>query len=169
MTNDQWKSLYEQLNQRSRLYSSQLWYVPFAYIALVGIGMEKILAWPQPSKSFGLIFMGIFSIAVFVHVSSIKFLERRAVKKMRELEGDSPVSIGGGYWYLSFAWYIRLLLFILSYFFIAYGISQSLMAPLLQSCWFWIPMGALTIFYAVLMYKDRSRNKALVKGIRDDK
>lgn len=169
MTDDQWNTLYEQLNRRARLYSSQLWYVPFAYIGLVGIGLEKILAWPQPLKSFGLIFMGIFSIAAFVHVSSIKYLERRAVKKMRQLEGDNPVSIGGSHWYLSFAWYIRLLLFILSYCFIAYGISQFLTTSLLQSCWFWIPMIALTILYGILIRKNYYLNKTFVTEIRDDK
>ena len=168
MTDDQKKMLYEQLNQRARLYSSQLWYVPFAYIGLVGIGMDKIPGWCQPLKSFGLIFMGIFSIAAFVHVSSIKHLERRAVKKMRELEGDSPASFGGSPWYLSFAWYFRLILILLSYSFVAYGISL-LVILFLQSLWFWLPMIALSILYGFLIYKTYSLNKPLVKEIREDK
>lgn len=165
MANNHWETQYEQLNQRSRSYAAQLWYVPFAYIGLVGLGLEKILNWCQPLKSFGLILMGIFSIAVFVHVSSIKYLERRAVKSMRELEENGPISTGGSRWYLSFAWYIRLILILLTYSFIAYGISLLTIAPF--SPFFLIPMIALTILYGILIYKNHSKNKPLVNEIRD--
>ncbi len=33
-----WTAYYEQLNVRSRWYSSQLWHVPFAYLAVAGFG-----------------------------------------------------------------------------------------------------------------------------------
>jgi hypothetical protein len=169
MDDEKWKTKYEQLNRRARLYSSQLWYVPFAYLGIIAVTLDKIPNLPQdlPNlRGFVLVFMGIFSIAVFVHISSIKYLERRAVKEMRKLEENDIISSGGGKWYLSFAWYIRLLLFVASYYFIAYGIMQILSKYSSQYCWVWIAIMTLTIFYSILIYKNHSLNKPLKDEIQ---
>ena len=174
---DLWKVQYEQLNQRARWYSSQVWYIPFAYIGLIGIGLEKILSLPQPLMSIALVLMGIFSIAVFVHVSSIKYYERLAVREMRELERvqpkKKPISRGGSCWYLSFAWYIRLMLFILTYVFMGYGMHKiGTWLLITSSCWWPITeaiiMIVLSICYGIMINKNHSLNKTLMKKIRDD-
>ena len=173
---DRWKVQYEQLNQRSRWYASQLWYVPFAYLGLIGVGLEKILTLPQPLKSIALVFLGIFSIAVFAHVSSVKHYERLAVRQMRELEKDQSeekaISQGGSCWYLSFAWYVRLMLVILTYVFIGYGIYEiGNWLTVSEQCWWPITVMiiavVLSICLGIMIKKNCSLNKDLVKSIRD--
>lgn len=167
MADNRWNTKYEQLNQRSRWYSSQLWYIPFAYVGIVGIGLEKILELSYPLNSLGLILLGIFSISVFVHVSAIKFYERRAVRSMQEIE-DKPISSGGSPWYLSFAWYIRLMICIASYFFIAYGVFLVEITQAVKWLILVIILLALTILYLFIVWKDQVRNRNLTSNIRED-
>lgn len=171
MADNKWNMKYEQLNQRSRWYSSQLWYIPFAYVGIVGIGLEKMLKLPYPLNSLGLILLGIFSISVFVHVSTIKFYERRAVRSMQNMEKEEEgksISGGGSPWYLSFAWYIKLMICIASYIFIAYGIFLVKMRQCERRLILVIILLDLTIFYIFIVWKDHVRNRDLRKKISED-
>ena len=167
MVDNRWNTKYEQLNLRSRWYSSQLWYIPFAYVGIVGIGLGKILTLPYPLNSLGLILLGIFSISVFVHVSAIKFYERRAVRSMQEME-DKLISGGGSPWYLSFAWYIKLMICLASYFFIAYGVHLVRITQTARCVILLIILLALSILYIFIVWKDHVRNRDLLRNIQKD-
>ena len=41
-SDEHWEAKWDQLNQRSRWYSTSLWGVPFAYLALVTWALEKL-------------------------------------------------------------------------------------------------------------------------------
>ena len=159
-----WSTKFEQLNTRSRWYSSQLWYVPFAFIGIVGLSFEKVSNAEYPLNVLIFIIFGIFSISVFVHVSALKYYERRAVKSMQELE-NKVTSGGGSKWFISFAFYIRVMLLLASYFFIAYGIINTKLCD----SWKWWILGItltfLTILFIVIIWNDIKRNTNLRQEI----
>jgi len=163
MVND--KDTWKELNQRSRWYSSQLWYVPFAYIGIIGIGVEKVHNLPYPLRNFAYLMLAFFSLAVFVHVSSLKFNERRAILSMQKLE--SPVVSGGSTsWYMSFASYMKLMLVVGSY---AFAWSASINSGLsnVAECILRIAsMMILLLVFAVVWLNDRDRNTKVVKEIQ---
>ena len=168
MAEDWDKIRWEQLNHRSRSYSAQLWYIPFAYVGIVGFAFDKIASLSPPLNSLGIILLGIFSIAVLVHVLALKFYERRAVRSMQELEKDNVISSGGSHWYLSFAWYIKYMICLASYFFIGYGfylfeIPQTCLKILLIV----VILLILTILYVYIFWQDYKRNHPLVSDIRN--
>jgi hypothetical protein len=74
MNDDHWKAMYEQLNLRSRWYTTQLWAIPFAYVGLAGLGLDKIPKWTYPWNSLGFGFLALLSFGVFVHISSLLFI-----------------------------------------------------------------------------------------------
>jgi len=166
MDDNRWNITYEQLNQRSRWYSSQLWYIPFAYLGIVGIGLEKILKLSYPLNSLGLVLFSIFSISVFVHVSSIKFYERRTVRSMQEIE-DKPISGGGRPWYISFDWYIRLMIGFASYFFFAHSVLLMKKTLIAQGVILGIIYSLLTILYIVIVRQNHIRSRDLLRSIRE--
>jgi len=165
MQDNNWSTKWEQLNIRSRWYSSQLWYIPFAYIGIVGLSFEKISELKFPINTVIYFLFGIFSLAVFVHVSSIKYYERKAVHNMQDLE-ENKISGGASPWFISFAFYIRCMLLLASYFFFQY------------SCWL-IPINIclkyillalifviLTGTYTIIIKSDLKRNKGVTDKIR---
>lgn len=166
MDDNRWNITYEQLNQRSRWYSSQLWYIPFAYLGIVGIGLEKILKLSYPLNSLGLVLFSIFSMSVFVHVSSIKFYERRTIRSMQEIE-DKPISGGGRPWYLSFDWHIRLMIGFASYFFFAHSVFLMKKTLTAQGVILGIIYSLLTILYIVIVRQNHIRSRDLLKSIRE--
>ena len=95
MTEDWDKIKWEQLNQRSRWCSSQLWYVPFAYVGIVGFAFDKILSLPSPLNSLAFISVGILSLAVVVHIISLRFYELKAITIMKKLGQEEKISSGG--------------------------------------------------------------------------
>ena len=111
MTNLDKDKQYEQLNQRSRWYSTQIWHVPFAFVGIIALGIGKIDDVPEPLKTFALLMLSFFSLAAFVHVASLKYYELVAIRGMQQLE-DPVVSGGGSAWYISFALYIKIMLVI---------------------------------------------------------
>ena len=159
------KETLKELNQRSRWYSSQLWYVPFAYIGIVGLGVEKVHNLPHPLGSLAYLMLAFFSLAVFVHVSSLKFHERRTVLSMQKLE--SPVLSGGGSsWYMSFASYMKLMLVVGSYAFTWTALTNSGL-PNVAECTLRIAgITVLSLVLAVVWLKDRDRNAKVVAEIR---
>jgi len=100
---------YEQLNQRTRWYTSQVWYVPFAFIGILVVGIERINTLSGSLRSFAFLMLSFFSLSVFVHISSLKFYERKSILAMQQLE-DPVISQGGSPWYLSFTTYMKLIL-----------------------------------------------------------
>ena len=166
MDDNRWNITYEQLNQRSRLYSSQLWYIPFAYLGIVGIGLEKILKLSYPLNSLGLALFSIFSISVFVHVSSIKFYERRTLRRMQEIE-DKPISGGDRPWYLSFDWYIRVMIGFASYFFFTHSVILMKETLTAQGVILGIIYSLLTVLYIVIVRQNHIRSRDLLKSIRE--
>jgi|CXWL01.1.fsa_nt_gi hypothetical protein len=159
--NETWK----ELNQRSRWYSSQLWYVPFAYIGIVGLGVEKVHNLPHPLGNLAYLMLAFFSLAVFVHVSSLKFYERRAVLCMQKFE--SPVVAGGGApCYMSFASYMKLMLVVGSYAFAWSALTNSGLPNVAECALRIASMTALSLVFAVVWLKDRDRNAKVVAEIR---
>jgi len=159
MTDNKWNAQYNELNQRSRWYSSQLWYVPFAYIVIIGLGVEKISRLHKPLDSLAYLLICVFSFAVFVHIVSLKFYERRAVRAMQEME--DPVSSGGGSaWYMSFFSYMKVMLIIGCYSFLWIVIMDQLLLVKLAL------IVALTILTVMVLYRDRIRTKPVLEAIR---
>lgn len=159
------KETWKELNQRSRWYSSQLWYVPFAYVGIVGLGVEKLHNLPRPLQNLAYLMLAFFSLAVFVHVSSLKFYERRAVLSMQKLE--SPVVSGGGArWYMSFAPYMKLMLVVGSYAFAWSALTETGL-PKVAECFLRIAgIMVLTLVFAVVWSRDKDRNSQVVAEIR---
>jgi len=150
---------YDQLNQRSRWYSAQLWYVPFAFVGIIALGIDKASAVPEPMKTFVFLILSFFSLAAFVHVKALKYYERRSVRAMQQLE--SPVVSGGGSpWYMSFVLYIKIMLAIAVLGFFWGGTSSW---PL------WVRIIFAFCFALVLVavwFSDQKRNDALLRDIR---
>ena len=165
MVDDKEKETWKELNQRSRWYSSQLWYVPFAYIGIVGLGIEKIHNLPRPLGNLAYLMLAFFSLAVFVHVSSLKFYDRRAVLNMQKLE-NPVVSGGGASWYMSFASYMKLMIVVGIYAFAWSALTDSGLPNVAE---YTLRIAAITAFslaLAVVWSKDRDRNTKVVEEIR---
>lgn len=106
--------VWKELSERSRWYTSQLWYVPFAYFGMIGIALDDIERLAQPSRSIAFAVSAMFSLAVIVHVLSVSFYEQRAVARMRRLETEDT-SLGDAPWWISFPTYIVVSLVFCSY------------------------------------------------------
>jgi Flp pilus assembly protein TadB len=150
---------YEQLNERSRCYSSQLWYVPFAFVGILALGIDKLTALQEPLRSPAFIFLSLFSLAVYIHVTSLKFYERRCVLAMQQLE--QPVVSGAGEpWYLSFNTYIKFILIV--------GALGLLWIGSVN--WHWILrtvlMAALIVIITSVLWADRNRTQPVLNNIR---
>lgn len=161
MANDKWNVQYEQLNQRSRWYSSQLWYVPFAYVGLVGLGIEKIQRLPDPLDNLAYLMLSIFSVAVYIHVVSLKFYERRAVLGMQNME-DPVVSGGSGRWYMSFVTYIKLMLVVGSYSFVWFA-AKDLDLYIKGA-----GISIITIVFVTVWWTDKQRTRPIHTKIRNN-
>jgi hypothetical protein len=167
MEDEKWKTQYEQLNQRARWYSTQLWVVPFTYLGLVGIGFEKISALKDTcSKSTGFLLMAFFSLAIFVHVSSVKYYERKAVKAIKDME-PSAISSGGSPWYLNYAFFIKTLLCFLSFFFTINGVWPLVDDPKIRIGLLVLSLVILAVVYLLVIIRDYCRNKSLLEQIKE--
>lgn len=150
---------YEQLNQRTLWYTSQVWYVPFAFIGILAIGIEKINDLPGSLRSFAFLMLSLFSLAVYVHVSSLKFYEHKNILDMQRLE-DPVISSGGSPWYLSFTAYMKLILaFCAVALMWIWSIDFSLIYRL-------ILIVSSIMLIVVLWVGDRKRNKSILDKIR---
>lgn len=165
-------TIYEQLNLRSRWYSSQLWYVPFAYVGIVGLFLKEIATSNNEVKSFGYLFLAAFSLAVYVHVLSLKYYERRAVAKMQKIEekiyADNGTPSGGGSpWYLTYITYINTMIVIAIFAFL----SQIKMFPLIPEKFFILLKCLLNciaiIVIVVVGLNHKKRNRLLRKHIHE--
>lgn len=150
---------YEQLNERSRWYSSQLWYVPFAFIGILALGIDKLTALQEPLRSFAFIFLSLFSLAVYIHVTSLKFYERRCVLAMQRLE-QPVVSGAGAPWYLSFNAYIKFILIV--------GAFGLLWMGSVSWHWIWrtVAMAVPIVIIPLVLWSDRIRTKPVLNNIR---
>lgn len=162
------KETWKELNQRSRWYSSQLWYVPFAYIGIIGLGIEKLEKLdnlPFPLGNLAYLMMAFFSLAVFVHVCSLKFYERRAVLEMQKLE-NPVVSGGASKWYMSFASYMKLMLVVGSYAFAGSACSKSRLSIDAECVLRVAVITVLSLVFGWVWSKDKCRNDRVIKEIR---
>jgi hypothetical protein len=75
-----------ELNNRGRWYSSQLWQVPFAYLALVGVALTADLHAGLPALSSRFIAVAALGLAVTWHMFGMINGERRAVTNLQEVE-----------------------------------------------------------------------------------
>jgi len=167
MEDEKWQTQYEQLNQRARWYSTQLWIVPFTYLGLIGIAFEKISALENTYfRSTGFLLIAFFSLAIFVHVSSVKYYERKAVKGMKDLE-TRPLSSGGSPWYMDYAFFIKALLCFLSFFFTVAGIWTLADDSRIKVALLILFLVLLFIVYLLIIIKDYCRNKSLLEQIKD--
>jgi hypothetical protein len=171
MAESNWSIRYEQQNERSRWYSSQLWYVPFAYLALVGIGLEKVQVFNEPLRGYAFFSLAVFSFAMFVHLCHLKFYERRAVHGLQLLEkeaGNPVVSSGASPWYLSFIPYIKSLFALITYIFLVLGTGSATLpsSAQLQCTIRVLSLVVATFLFALVLWKDRQRNLELTAEIR---
>jgi|WetSurMetagenome_2_1015567.scaffolds.fasta_scaffold399816_2 hypothetical protein len=160
MEEKSWSTKWEELNTRSRWYSSQLWYIPFAYIGIVGLSFEKISNLPFPINIIINFLFGIFTLAVFVHVSAIKYYERKAVINMQQLEGKN-LSSGFSPWFISFAFYIRFMLILANYFFFLYPVWLIPFSPYIKYMLLALIFVILTVLFIVIISYDFARNRKL--------
>ncbi len=122
---------YEQLNQRSNWYSSQIWYIPFAYITIIGIVIGKVVIDKNFSENnyfyYSIILLGLFSNAIIIHILSLQFFERVMIKRLRD-EGFT-ISKGLSPFYLNFTTYMITILIIISFSFLNYGLNKIDIIP----------------------------------------
>lgn len=158
--------LYKQLNERSRMYTSQLWQVPGLYFALMAWVSDQFPSFEAPQKAVVCFFMAATSVRVWVFVSQLKFMERHAVNQMQLLEGI-PLSTGGSPWFFSFIWYVRALLVAATFAFFVVGVLSLSMPDRPQ--FIAIALGGLFLLvgYAALAAYDHRRSKQILNEIRN--
>lgn len=162
MENSKWEKLYEQINQRSRWYSSQIWYIPFAFIGLTGIILGNIAKFDSPLKTTIYFILCFLSISVFVHVASLKYHERRSVSALKKLESELlNISGRGTIWYMSFVNYIKMLTMISSYLFLNVGLKMMEING--KICI--VTNVFLSFLYFFIIKEDIKRNKQILKEI----
>jgi len=159
---------YTQLNERSRWYTKHLWQVPFAYVAIIAWSIEKLPAVQTPLRGLITISLGFFSLSVLVFVIHLKYYERRAVRTLQEFEQNQITKPGGGSpWFISFAWYTRLLLIFAIYSFLIVG-TYDLGIPKEWTC----PIIggealSVTVLIASILAYDYKRSNKLISEIKD--
>ena len=114
---------------------------------------------PDPLKNIAYLLLSFFSFAVYVHVSSLKYYERRAVRAMQAME-NPVVSGGGSLWYMSFTTYIKIMLIIGSYSFLWTAVKNQ------DSIVLWTGVIVLTIFFGTVWLSDWKRTKPVLFDIR---
>jgi hypothetical protein len=85
---DALKEQLQELNNRSRWYSGQLWHIPFAYVGLVAVAIGNVIDKQSSYIGATLFACGILGLLVFWHMWLIKDGERRAVENLRQVEID---------------------------------------------------------------------------------
>ena len=85
MTNDTKikRTQLSELNIRARAYASQLWQVPFAYLAIAGVLLTQLKSSLLP---LGLIFICLFGILVLTHMFFVVRSHNKTVNKIIALE-----------------------------------------------------------------------------------
>lgn len=160
--------IYEQLNQRSRLYTNQKWQVPFAYVGVLGLSLKEFPHEPNSLQGFALILLGAFSFAVFVHLSVLRYYELRAVKCMQEIEKKfygTSISRGGDPWYLRFDSYIKVLT-ILSSFVLIWKGFQFIQDPYAKNVLTIFSLFALLILLGFIICKSHNCTRHLQEEVR---
>ncbi|OGW55626.1 MAG: hypothetical protein A2Y81_00365 [Nitrospirae bacterium RBG_13_43_8] len=81
-----WRTQLTELNNRSRWYSTQLWQLPFTYLAVTAIVIANLES--QKTYIVGLSFLAAFILGIFVswHMKGILDGEKRAVKNLQKVE-----------------------------------------------------------------------------------
>jgi len=76
-----------QLNERARWYSTRLWQVPFAYLAIAGVTAGTLLD-KLDHRGTGTIFLilFLFGLATIMHMIGMAIGEYRTVTKLRSVE-----------------------------------------------------------------------------------
>lgn len=77
-----------ELNERSRVYMTQVWQVPFAYIATVAVSSGTLLdkGAPREVAAAGLLVASVSGLVVLWHQQGAMDGSRRAVHNMRAVE-----------------------------------------------------------------------------------
>jgi hypothetical protein len=168
MKDEIWIARYEQLNERSRWYTSQLWYVPFAYIALVGIGIEKVSALTGKTRGFGFAVLSLLSFGTFVHVLSVKYFERRAVRAMQKLEtlSGETASGGGSKWFLSFSTYLTIIPLVAAYAFAWKATGVEIIASPYNWVVRSIALAVIAVLTVMVIVHNRKRTQQVLADIR---
>jgi hypothetical protein len=156
---------YAQLNERSRMYTTQLWQIPGLYLALSAWTIERFKLLDIMPNGAASLAMAFITFVVWVFVSQLKYLERRAVDQMRLLEGK-PVSTGGTRFFFSYLWYVRALLVLASFWYLCTAVRHlSAVAPWRSELTIWGPI-LLFVFFVALFVYDRHRSRTTIAGIR---
>jgi hypothetical protein len=77
-----------EMNNRSRFYVTQLWQVPFAYFAVVGVFIGSIADKSKTILWVGLLVSAVFGLMVLWHMVGLKEGTDRAVANLASLEGS---------------------------------------------------------------------------------
>lgn len=77
-----------ELNSRSRMYSVELWQIPFAFFGVTGIGITHIAARVPEFLPHAFALSSVFGVFVIVHMRKIRVLEQKAVSKLRQIEQE---------------------------------------------------------------------------------
>lgn len=158
---------YSELNERSRFYTRHIWQVPFAYVAIIAWAIEKLPNISPPLRGVVAIGLGVFTMSVLVFVTHMKYYERRAVASLQELEQDKKGKAGGGSpWFISFPWYVRLMLVFAVYAFFIVGSAYIFCAQYRLLVGSLVAL-LLTIPVVYILRYDWIRSKPLIDKIRN--
>jgi hypothetical protein len=85
-TTDALRTQLTELNSRSRWYTSQLWQVPFAYLAITGVGLAGLANKSHTIFAIALIAAAVFGGCALMHLVGMLDGVRRAVKNLKKVE-----------------------------------------------------------------------------------
>lgn len=75
-----------ELNSRSRWYTSRLWQVPFAYLAITGVALSGLADKSPKLLTIALFAAVVFGLLVVIHCGAMLRGVQRAVDNIREVE-----------------------------------------------------------------------------------
>lgn len=105
----------QQLNERSRWYTSQSWQVPFAYIGVTGVVLAGIWkdvnqeSWVQSNSLFATAVLGVL---VFWHLLGVQRNICRVITNIETIEGLLGLRrmSKNTFWWTTAPWFIMILL-----------------------------------------------------------
>lgn len=95
--NENRRTQLSELNSRARTYASQLWQVPFGYLALVGVLLTQL---NSQSSLLTPVFISALGTSVLAHMGFVVYFHNNTVQKIIKLEAtmglNKATSIGPG-------------------------------------------------------------------------
>jgi hypothetical protein len=119
-----------ELNSRSRWYTSQLWQVPFAYLAITAVALGGVVG--KGPKIFGVALIAAAGVGCLIVIHWFAMLNgaRRAIDNIREVEQELRLQKTAEYK----PWYVFPLLGVVIFAIILYLIGGIYSLCLLSTC-----------------------------------